>query len=183
MEMKKKINEKYEMEEVKKGKDVMVEKKIEIDIKVEIEEVEEERENGRVLMVGNVIRLNKDFEKIIEMVKRGEIGDIRYVNQKRVGIGKFNKELDEIWDIEKKDIQMIIEIKGEEKKVVRGEGVDIIDNMKDLENIKMEFKRGIRGNIFDQSMKDYRESRISVKGKKGMDVLEDGEEWERKIEI
>ncbi|ENR03730.1 hypothetical protein H721_01558 [Brucella ovis IntaBari-2006-46-332] len=177
------LHAQYAMEAVKNGKDVLVEKPIALDIPVALAEVEAARENGRVFMVGHVLRFHSAFEKLLDMVQSGELGDIRYVHSHRVGLGKFHTEFDALWDLAPHDLSMILAITGEEPNVVRGEGVAILDHLNDFAHLHMEFPSGIRGHLFASRLNAYRERRLSVTGTKGMAVFDDGEAWERKLAL
>lgn len=56
-------------------------------------------------MVGHVLRFHPAFEKLLDMVKSGELGDIRYVQSHRVGFGKFHNEFDALWDLAPHDLR------------------------------------------------------------------------------
>ncbi len=161
----------YAIEAVKNGKDVLVEKPIALEVADAEAEVAAARENGRVFMVGHILRFHPAFEKLLDMVKSGELGDIRYVHSHRVGFGKFHDKFDALWDLAPHDLSMVLAITGEEPSAVRGEGTAIIDKISDFAHVHLEFPSGIRGHLFASRMNSYRERRLSVTGTKGMLVL------------
>lgn len=168
---------------VQNGRDVLVEKPIALEVADAEAEVQAARDNGRVFMVGHILRFHPAFEKLLDMVKSGELGDIRYVHSHRVGLGKFHTENDALWDLAPHDLSMILAITGEEPSVVRGEGAAILDHLSDFAHLHMEFPNGIRGHLFASRLNAYRERRLSVVGSKGMAVFDDGEPWERKLAL
>lgn len=173
----------YATEAVKNGKDVLVEKPIALDVASAEAEVKAARENGRIFMVGHVLRFHPAFEKLLDMVKSGELGEIRYVHSHRVGLGKFHAQFDALWDLAPHDLSMILAITGEEPSAIRGEGTAIIDHLNDFAHVHMEFPSGIRGHLFASRLNAYRERRLSVTGTKGMAVFDDGEPWDRKLAL
>jgi len=173
----------YAIEAVKNGKDVLVEKPIALEVADAEAEVEAARENGRVFMVGHILRFHPAFEKLLDMVKSGDIGDIRYVHSHRVGFGKFHDQFDALWDLAPHDLSMILAITGEEPCSVRGEGTAIIDKISDFAHVHLEFPSGIRGHLFASRLNSYRERRLSVTGTKGMLVFDDAEPWDRKLTL
>jgi len=173
----------YAIQAVKNGKDVLVEKPIALDIPAAEAEVEAARENGRVFMVGHVLRFHPAFEKLLDMVKSGELGDIRYVHSHRVGFGKFHNTFDALWDLAPHDLSMILAITGEEPSAVRGEGVATLDHLTDIAHLHLDFPSGIRGHLFASRLNAYRERRLTVTGTKGMAVFDDGEPWDRKLAL
>ncbi|MBN9046315.1 MAG: Gfo/Idh/MocA family oxidoreductase [Rhizobiales bacterium] len=171
----------YAIEAVKNGKDVLVEKPIALDIPAAEAEVEAARAQGRVFMVGHVLRFHPAFEKLLAMAKGGELGDVRYVHSHRVGLGKFHSENDALWDLAPHDLSMILAITGEEPCAIRGEGAAVLDHLSDFAHVHMEFPNGIRAHLFASRLNAYRERRLTVTGTKGMAVFDDGEPWERKL--
>ncbi|MBV2144073.1 Gfo/Idh/MocA family oxidoreductase [Falsochrobactrum sp. TDYN1] len=173
----------YATEAVRNGKDVLVEKPIALEVAEAEAEVKAALDNKRVFMVGHILRFHPAFEKLLDMVKSGELGDIRYVHSHRVGLGKFHTENDALWDLAPHDLSMILAIAGEEPSIVRGEGTAILDHLSDFAHLHMEFPNGIRGHLFASRLNAYRERRLSVVGSKGMAVFDDGEPWDRKLAL
>lgn len=173
----------YAIEAVKNGKDVLVEKPIALDVPSAEAEVKAAQDNGRIFMVGHVLRFHPAFEKLLDLVKSGELGEIRYVHSHRVGLGKFHTENDALWDLAPHDLSMILAITGEAPSAVRGEGTAVLDHLSDFAHLHLEFPGGIRGHLFASRLNAYRERRISVVGTKGMAVFDDVEPWERKLAL
>ncbi len=173
----------YATEAVKNGKDVLVEKPIALDVAAAEAEVEAARANGRVFMVGHILRFHPAFEKLLDMVKSGALGDIRYVHSHRVGLGKFHTANDALWDLAPHDLSMILAITGEEPSAIRGEGAAFLDHLSDFAHVHLQFPSGIRGHLFASRLNSYRERRLSVVGSKGMAVFDDGEPWDRKLAL
>ena len=136
---------KYAIEAVKNGKDVLVEKPIALEVSDAEAEVAAARENGRVFMVGHILRFHPAFEKLLDMVKSGDIGDVRYVHSHRVGFGKFHDKFDALWDLAPHDLSMILAITGEEPSAVRGEGTAVIDKISDFAHVHLEFRAAFAG--------------------------------------
>jgi predicted dehydrogenase len=113
-------------------------------------------------MVGHILRFHPSFEKLLDMVKGGELGDIRYVHSHRVGFGKFHDKFDALWDLAPHDLSMILAITGEEPSAVRGEGTAIIDKISDFAHVHLEFPSGIRGHLFASRMNSYRERFLTM---------------------
>ncbi|PWL17140.1 gfo/Idh/MocA family oxidoreductase [Falsochrobactrum shanghaiense] len=173
----------YAMEAMKNGKDVLVEKPIALEMADAETEVKMALENKRVFMVGHILRFHPAFEKLLDMVKSGELGDVRYIHSHRVGLGKFHTENDALWDLAPHDLSMILAIAGEEPSVIRGEGTAILGHLSDFAHLHMEFPNGIRGHLFASRLNAYRERRLSVVGSQAMAVFDDGEPWDRKLAL
>jgi len=168
---------------VENGKDVLVEKPIALTVEDAEREVRIAEANGRILMVGHVLRFHPAFEKLKALVDEGELGEIRYIHSHRLGLGKFHTENDALWDLAPHDLSMILAITGTEPVEVRGEGAALLDHLSDFAHLHMRFPNNIRGHLFASRLNPYRERRLTVVGTKAMAVFDDVEPWERKLAV
>ncbi|MBN9272273.1 MAG: Gfo/Idh/MocA family oxidoreductase, partial [Mesorhizobium sp.] len=107
---------------VQAGKDVLVEKPIALTVADAERSVKAAKDNGRVFMVGHVLRFHPAFETLKALIDNGELGEVRYIHSHRLGLGKFHTENDALWDLAPHDLSMILAITGTEPVEVRGEG-------------------------------------------------------------
>ncbi|WP_420962528.1 Gfo/Idh/MocA family protein [Brucella sp. IR073] len=168
---------------VTNGKDVLVEKPIALTVADAEAEVKAARDNGRIFMVGHVLRFHPAFEKLLQLVQSGELGEVRYIHSHRIGLGKFHTENDALWDLAPHDLSMILALTGCEPIEVRGEGAAVLDHLSDFAHVHMKFPGGLRGHLFASRLNPYRERRLTVVGTKAMAVFDDVEPWERKLAV
>lgn len=168
---------------VENGKDVLVEKPIALTVPDAERAVRAAADNGRVFMVGHVLRFHPAFEKLKELVDKGELGEVRYIHSHRLGLGKFHTENDALWDLAPHDLSMILAITGSEPEEVRGEGAALLDHLSDFAHLHMRFPGGLRSHLFTSRLNPYRERRLTVVGNKAMAVFDDVEPWERKLAV
>ena len=168
---------------VENGKDVLVEKPVALTVEDAEREVALAEANGRVFMVGHVLRFHPAFEKLKALVDDGELGEVRYIHSHRLGLGKFHTENDALWDLAPHDLSMILAITGTEPDEVRGEGAALLDRLSDFAHLHMHFPNNIRGHLFASRLNPYRERRLTVVGTKAMAVFDDVEPWERKLAV
>jgi predicted dehydrogenase len=168
---------------VTNGKDVLVEKPIALTVEDAEREVRAAEENGRIFMVGHVLRFHPAFEKLKALVDEGELGEIRYIHSHRLGLGKFHTENDALWDLAPHDLSMILAITGAEPSEVRGEGAALLDHLSDFAHLHMRFPNNVRGHLFTSRLNPYRERRLTVVGTRAMAVFDDVEPWERKLAV
>ncbi len=166
---------------VQAGKDVLVEKPIALTVADAERSVKAAKDNGRVFMVGHVLRFHPAFETLKALIDNGELGEVRYIHSHRLGLGKFHTENDALWDLAPHDLSMILAITGTEPVEVRGEGAALLDNLSDFAHLHMRFPNGLRGHLFASRLNPYRERRLTVVGTKAMAVFDDVEPWERKL--
>src|SRR5882757_5210632 len=104
---------------VESGKDVLVEKPIALTVADAERAVKAAKDNGRVFMVGHVLRFHPAFEMLKALIDNGELGEVRYIHSHRLGLGKFHTENDALWDLAPHDLSMILAITGTEPVEVR----------------------------------------------------------------
>ena len=68
---------------------------------------------GLVLMVGHTFLYSAPVRKIVEIIQAGDIGEIRYINSRRLNLGLFQKDINVAWDLAPHDISIILHILGE----------------------------------------------------------------------
>ncbi|KQU78893.1 oxidoreductase [Mesorhizobium sp. Root695] len=168
---------------VEAGKDVLVEKPIALTVADAERAVQAAKDNGRVFMVGHVLRFHPAFETLKGLIDKGELGEVRYIHSHRLGLGKFHTENDALWDLAPHDLSMILAITGTEPIEVRGEGAALLDNLSDFAHLHMRFPNGLRSHLFTSRLNPYRERRLTVVGTKAMAVFDDVEPWERKLAV
>ena len=165
------------------GKDVLVEKPIALTVPDAERAVQAAKDNGRIFMVGHVLRFHPAFETLKALIDKGELGEVRYIHSHRLGLGKFHTENDALWDLAPHDLSMILAITGTEPIEVRGEGAALLDNLSDFAHLHMRFPNGLRSHLFTSRLNPYRERRLTVVGTKAMAVFDDVEPWERKLAV
>ncbi|MER9160967.1 MULTISPECIES: Gfo/Idh/MocA family oxidoreductase [unclassified Mesorhizobium] len=168
---------------VEAGKDVLVEKPIALTVADAERAVRAAKDNGRVFMVGHVLRFHPAFETLKGLIDKGELGEVRYIHSHRLGLGKFHTENDALWDLAPHDLSMILAITGTEPIEVRGEGAALLDSLSDFAHLHMRFPNGLRSHLFTSRLNPYRERRLTVVGTKAMAVFDDVEPWERKLAV
>ncbi|WP_208436017.1 Gfo/Idh/MocA family protein [Bartonella phoceensis] len=168
---------------VQNGKDVLVEKPIALNVADAERQVQVASQYERIFMVGHILRFHPAFEKMCELVEKGELGDVRYIYSHRLGFGKFHIQSDALWDLAPHDLSMILALTGCEPSEIRGEGAAVIDQCSDFAHIHMTFPNDVRSHLFTSRLSPYRERRLTVVGTKATLVFNDMEPWNRKLAL
>ena len=168
---------------VEAGKDVLVEKPIALSVADAERAVAAARANGRVFMVGHVLRFHPAFEHLKSLIDEGELGEVKYIHSHRLGLGKFHTENDALWDLAPHDLSMILAITGSAPLEIKGEGAAVLDHLSDFAHVHMRFAGGVRSHLFSSRLNPYRERRLTVVGTRAMAVFDDVETWDRKLAI
>lgn len=173
----------YAIDAVRHGKHVLVEKPIALTVPDAEAAVRAAQRADRIFMVGHVLRYHPAFEKLLELVNSGELGEVRYIHSHRLGLGKFHTENDALWDLAPHDLSMILALTGASPVEVRGEGAALLDHLSDFAHLHMKFPNGVRGHLFASRLNPYRERRLTVVGTRAMAVFDDVERWDRKLAV
>ena len=64
-------------------------------------------------MIGHTFLYSTPVRKIVEIIRAGDIGDIRYINSRRLNLGLFQKDINVAWDLAPHDISIILHVLGE----------------------------------------------------------------------
>ena len=62
---------------------------------------------GRVLMVDHTYLFNNAVRKIKQLVDRGELGELYYVDSVRINLGLFQKDINVVWDLAPHDLSIV----------------------------------------------------------------------------
>jgi len=136
--------------------------------------IELARQQGLVLMVGHTFLYSPPVRKIKEIIDHGDIGEIRYINSRRLNLGLFQKDINVAWDLAPHDISIILYIMGHEPQTVNCRGdAHITPGIEDVTTMCLSFDQG-RSAIIQSSWLDPRKVReMTVVGSKRMIVYDD----------
>ena len=74
-------------------------------------------------MSGHTFLYSSSVRKICDIINAGDIGDIRYINSRRLNLGLFQKDINVVWDLAPHDISIILHILGELPLTVNCQGM------------------------------------------------------------
>jgi predicted dehydrogenase len=156
------------------GKHTMIEKPMAASVEECEELVDIAQRNGLVLMVGHTFLYSAAVRKIAEIIKTGEIGEIRYINARRLNLGLFQKDINVAWDLAPHDISIIMHLLGEYPSVVNCQGnAHVTPGIEDVTNMSLTFG-GERFATIQSSWLEPRKVReMTIVGTKGMIVYDD----------
>ena len=66
-----------------------------------------------VLIINHTFLYSAPVQKIAEIVQAGDLGELRYVNSRRLNLGLFQKDINVAWDLAPDDISIILHILGQ----------------------------------------------------------------------
>lgn len=156
------------------GKDCFVEKPLALNPDEGRQMVDAAHRNGRILMVGHLLRYHPAILAIHRMVESGELGRLEYIYSNRLSMGKIRKEENALWSFAPHDVSLILMLTGQLPLEVSAVGGSYLQpNIADVTMSNLLFERGTRAHIFVSWLHPYKEQRLVVIGSKKMVVFED----------
>jgi len=156
------------------GKHVLVEKPLALNVDEGNHLVELADSRGVNLMVGHLLEYHPAVLRLAELVKSGELGELRYIYSSRLNLGKVRREENILWSFAPHDIAIILRLTEEMPvRVSATGGAYLQPEIADVTVTSLEFGSGIRAHIFVSWLHPYKEQRMVVIGSKRMAVFDD----------
>jgi UDP-2-acetamido-3-amino-2,3-dideoxy-glucuronate N-acetyltransferase len=139
---------------------------------------------GRIVMVGHLLQYHPAFEKLLAVVRAGELGVLRYAYSHRLSLGKFRTEESALWSFAPHDVSMLLALFGEEPAEVSADGgAYVTAGVEDACRLDMSFPDGRRAHVFASWLHPFKEHRLVVVGSKAMAVFEDSAQGVDKLRL
>jgi predicted dehydrogenase/acetyltransferase-like isoleucine patch superfamily enzyme len=169
---------------LKSGKHAFVEKPLALEVREAEELCELSVRQGRTLMVGHLLQYHPAFLRLRELVDMGELGRVQYVYSHRLNLGRIRREEDILWSFAPHDISMILALlRAEPMEVYAVGGKYLHDSIADVTTTHLSFASGQRAHVFVSWLHPFKEQKLVVVGDRGMAVFDDGEGWDRKVQL
>jgi UDP-2-acetamido-3-amino-2,3-dideoxy-glucuronate N-acetyltransferase len=155
------------------GKDVFVEKPLGLNSREGEELVALAEKKERILMVGHILEYHPAVVKLKEMVRKGELGNLKYIYSNRLNLGKFRTEENVLSSFAPLDISIILSLLEESPVRVSTHGANCLDpNITAVTMTNLEFPSGVKAHIFISWLHPYKEKKLVVIGGKKMAVFD-----------
>ncbi len=92
---------------LEKGKHVLVEKPLAASVAQAEELVALAKQRQRVLLVDHVFLYSPAVQKIAQLIRDGEIGDILFIDSVRINLGLFQHDINVLWDLAPHDLSIM----------------------------------------------------------------------------
>ena len=156
------------------GKDVLCEKPLALTLEQGAELVYLAGRQGRILMVGHVLEYHPGVVRLLELVRDGELGKVRYIYSNRLSLGKVRREENILWSFAPHDIAIILRLMGTLPfQVVACGGSYVQPNVADVTVTNLLFDNGIRAHIHVSWLHPFKEQRLVVVGSRKMISFDD----------
>ena len=156
------------------GKHTLIEKPMAASV-AECEELVEIAERmGLVLMVGHTFLYSAPVKKIVEIVRRGDIGEIRSINARRLNLGLFQKDINVAWDLAPHDLSIVLHVLGESPHTVNCQGnAHVTPGIEDVTNISLSFPNNRFATIQSSWLEPRKVREMTIVGSRRMIVYDD----------
>jgi predicted dehydrogenase len=130
--------------------------------------------NGLVLMVDHTFLYSAPVRKIVEIVQAGDLGEIRYVNSRRLNLGLFQKDVNVAWDLAPHDISIILHILGEFPIAINCQGnAHVTPQVEDVTNMSLLFPKKRFATIQSSWLEPRKVREMTIVGSRRMIVYDD----------
>jgi predicted dehydrogenase len=125
-------------------------------------------------MVGHTFLYSAPVRKIVEIVQAGDIGEIRYINSRRLNLGLFQKDINVAWDLAPHDISIILHVLGELPETVNCQGnAHVTPGIEDVTNISLSFRQKRFATIQSSWLEPRKVRDMTIVGTRRMIVYDD----------
>jgi predicted dehydrogenase len=156
------------------GKDVFVEKPLALTYEEGAQLVRLAEDSGAILMVGHVLEYHPAVVRMLQLVKDGELGRIRYVSSNRLNLGKVRREENILWSFAPHDIAIILRLMESMPFQIAAHGGSYIQpNIADVTTTHLLFDNGVRAHIYVSWLHPFKEQRLVIVGSKKMASFDD----------
>jgi predicted dehydrogenase len=132
------------------------------------------RERGRILMVGHLLEYHPGVQKLVELTKSGQLGDIYYIYGNRLNLGKLRADENALWSLGAHDVSVVLHLAGEEPfdAVAHGESY-VRGGVEDVVFCFMRFPSGLCAHLHLSWLDPHKERRFTVVGSRRMATFDD----------
>lgn len=129
---------------------------------------------GLILMIDHTFLYSAPVRKIVEIIESGDVGDIRYINSRRLNLGLFQKDINVAWDLAPHDISIILHILGEFPVSVNCSGnAHVTPHIEDVTNMSLSFRQKRFATIQSSWLEPRKVREMTIVGTRRMIVYDD----------
>ncbi|HZT97542.1 MAG TPA: Gfo/Idh/MocA family oxidoreductase [Chloroflexota bacterium] len=156
------------------GKHVLIEKPITRDAHQARELIRLADSKGLALMVGHTFEYNPAVVTLKEIVKRGDVGRVLYVDAARLNLGQYRTDVNVLWDLAPHDISILNYILDSNPTHVSARGNACIHpGTHDVAYLELKYPNGVLGHIHVSWLEPCKVRRITIVGDEKMVVYND----------
>ncbi len=130
--------------------------------------------NGLILMIDHTFLYSSPVQKILDIIEAGDLGDIRYINSRRLNLGLFQKDINVAWDLAPHDISIILHLLGEFPLCINCQGnAHVTPRIEDVTNMSLSFRNKRFATIQSSWLEPRKVREMTIVGTRRMIVYDD----------
>jgi predicted dehydrogenase len=161
-------------EALEAGKHVLIEKPITSSSKDATKLIETAKAKRKVLMVDHTFEYSPAVQKIKDIIKKKELGDILTIDMVRVNLGLFQEKVNVVWDLAPHDLSMLLSFVDDRPVSVQAAGMAYVrQGIEDDAHITIVFGGGITAHLHLSWLFPKKVRQVTIVGNKKMLVYDD----------
>ncbi len=136
--------------------------------------------NGRVLMVGHTFEYNAAVRELKKMMSAGALGEIRYIDAIRVGLGLYHPSMNVLWDLAPHDVSILLTLLDMMPLYVSAEAVACVRHgIEDVAYFSLRFPSGVMTHVRNSWLDPSKTRKVTIVGSQKMVIYDDVEPNEK----
>src|SRR3989344_38532 len=160
---------------IESGKNILVEKPLTTNSMQAKELCEAADRKGIILMVGHIFKYNRAIREIKKKIDEGEIGDLRYIESRRIALGPIRQDTSALWDLITHDVYIATYLIGKMPYCISCVGKSHNKKVDDIVSLNIKFPDDIFVTIYANWEHPIKERKIIIGGTKKAILFDDVE--------
>jgi predicted dehydrogenase len=162
------------------GKHVYIEKPMALSISDAQKLCDLAKAQDRILMVGHILNYHPAFLALKEKIP--ELGPLKHIYANRLGLGRFRRKENVLWDLASHDISLILSLTQSMPTEVKATAQGFLAPMKPASAmLHLAFEDNLTAHLHASWLSPFKEQKLVVIGKQGIAVFDDRKPWEEKL--
>ncbi|MEO0293047.1 MAG: Gfo/Idh/MocA family oxidoreductase [candidate division WOR-3 bacterium] len=161
-----------------KGKNVLVEKPIALQLEEAEELIEIAKKKGLILMVDHLLIYHPAISRIKEIIKNGELGKIYYLYSERLNLGVIRSKENVLWSLGPHDISIFLYLLEDFPSKIEAFGSIYLQEKQKIEDtvfLHLKFPSGANAHSHLSWLNPNKTRKLTIVGSKKMVVFDDME--------
>ncbi len=167
---------------LKAGKHVLVEKPISTRVSEAEELCSLAKELGAQLLVGEIFRFHPAVRYVKDLIAKKEIGELRYIESRRIGLGPIRRDVSVLWDLASHDIYIANLLMGKRPDSISYQGISHNGSLDDIASLNVKYEHpSVLATIYVNWEHPIKERKLIVGGTKKSVLFDDVEVSEKVV--
>ncbi len=155
------------------GKNVLIEKPMTLNVMDAEKLIKLAKEKGKILMVGHIFKYNAALREVKRRIDSGEIGQIKYLDARRVALGPVRSDASALWDLISHEVYIFMYLTGLNPTSVNYTGESYLNVVDDIVLVNLKFPGKIIATAYANWAHPVKERKLVIGGTKKAIVFDD----------